>query len=127
MRKSFSEEALAETAENLLLLDETGFSLDIIPTLAYSPIGKKAIFAGPASKGQNLSVMCLIGWKGVIHFESLDGSYNRTKMLEFLRHCPRDQIDYKTIILDNARFHHCKEVIHHILIISSFTISLTDS
>lgn len=107
---SFSSEIIAERVEDLLFLDETGFDLNIVPRQAFAPVGTFPTIEGPADKGINLSVVCIISFCGVLHYNVCDGAFNTKKLYQFLKECPKEKMAEKTLVMDNAKFHHGREV-----------------
>ena len=101
-------------SENLIFLDECGFSNHTLRTYGYSRVGTGAFVDVKANRGRNASLMCAIGIDGVIASEVKEGSFNADSFDSFIR---AYLIDYfrenpgKCLLMDNVAFHHKKTIV----------------
>jgi transposase len=100
--------------ENLVFLDETGFNAHTTRSYGYSEKNTKAYKNVPANRGQNVSCMCVITMDGLIAFEYKRGAYNGESFINFIEN--KLSMFFwsnpeKILIMDNARFHHSRDVL----------------
>ena len=112
-RAVYANEVLRLDYNNLVFLDETGFNKHTFRTYGYSKVNSKAYFSAAGNRGTNNSVLCVIGINGLISYEIQQGAYNSqrintfitTHLVPYFRENPN-----KVLVMDNARFHHSREI-----------------
>lgn len=100
--------------DQLVFLDETGFSEHSRRAYGYSSKNTPAYITVPANRGINRSAMCAITFNdGLIASEFRIGSFNSQLFIEFIENklVPYfRQHPEKILIMDNARIHKTAEV-----------------
>lgn len=94
--------------DQLVFLDETGFSQHTRRSYGYSSINSPAYITVPANRGINRSVMCAIDLNGLIASEYRTGSYTSETFIQFIENklVPYFRLNpRKILIMDNARIH----------------------
>ena len=113
-RRMYSLEISRISDENLIFLDETGFSEHTTREYGYSPAGNKAYVNVPANRKRDKSLLCAINKEGVIGYELKEGSYNGESFIGFIN---RVIVPYfyehptSILIMDNARIHKTQPVL----------------
>ncbi len=98
--------------ENIIFLDEAGFSRHTQRHYGYSPVNVKAVKFVQGSRGQNKSLLAMIKKSGVVAHRMYEGAVNRTLLAEFLEDnlttTPLGE-PQPTLVMDNVKFHHSPE------------------
>jgi len=76
MRGRFCSEMTLISNNHCFFLDETGFNLHMDPLYGRSLVGDRAQQTRPANRGRKVSVLCVIGGRGVIAHKIMSGSFN---------------------------------------------------
>jgi transposase len=100
--------------ENLVFLDETGFSNHTTRSYGYSPVNTPAIITLPANRGVNRSCLLMMDFQENIRKEikvgAFDGSafaaFKRNQMIPYFADHPN-----KILIMDNCRIHYSREAL----------------
>jgi transposase len=90
-------------------LDETSFGRNGIETRGYSPVGQKLIVKKVKPRMTTVSAVAVVSSQRIEHWEKLEGSYNKERLIGFLTNL---NLSNNTVFLiDNVSFHHSKEVV----------------
>jgi transposase len=103
--------------ENLIFLDETGFSEHYRRKYGYSLENTKAYISVPANRSVNKSLMCAISNNGVVGKQLIRGAYNSDLFINFIREqlIPYFRIHSNSIlVMDNAKIHKSSIVIEYL-------------
>jgi len=94
-----------------VILDETGFQKDVGFKRGYSKKGVRLQIENKNLKlGKNISVLAAINQSKLLTYSKQSTSFNRISFLEFLNK-NKSLFPKKTVlVMDNASFHHSKEV-----------------
>ncbi len=82
--KSYLEEVKDITSDNLKFFDETGANLAMSRAYARSPRGERAVGKVPEKRGQQTTIVGVIGLEGILCHEEYEGAMNEEKMLSFI-------------------------------------------
>ena len=107
-RAIYSADVSRFSDEQLIFLDETGFSQHTRRRYGYSTINDPAYITVPANRGINRSIMCAIGLEGLIALEYRTGSFTSITFIQFIENklVPYFRLNpRKILIMDNARIH----------------------
>jgi transposase len=94
----------------VLCFDEVGFQLEMDPKKGWSRKGTRCVIKKSKGGRTNYSGCFLISSEGVEHWEIKKGSVKSDDLLKFFGNSNEDILKGKTLVLDNARTHHKKEV-----------------
>ena len=98
---------------NLIFLDEAGFSGHTCRHYGYSPVNTKAVKFVRGGRGQNKSLLAMIRNNGPMAHIMVEGAVNRLILADFLEQylptTPSDQLR-PTLVMDNVKFHHSAEI-----------------
>lgn len=109
LRRGYASSLSATSPGQLLFLDESGFNLHTHKNYGYAYVGMDACATRPGNRGQNVSLVAIIGITGVVAFRLIDGALNAAKTLEFLQDNKAAIKDYTQdpmLVMDNVRLHH---------------------
>lgn len=112
-RTLFARHIAAIRDEQLLFLDECGFSRHTMRHYGYSLRNQKAVQNVRGSRGNNQSLICIISHNDCIANQIFDGSVNGERLRNFLEESLPQHIPgqlRKTLVLDNAKIHHTQGV-----------------
>ena len=98
------------SVDKILSLDESGFNRHMHRLFAWSPVGEPARHVVPTERGSNVTVCAIIGCSGVVACDVQKGSYNTTRLLDFIATWPIEMTRGKCLVLDNVSFHHSASV-----------------
>lgn len=104
-RKTFAFKVHRKSNSVLFYFDETGFNLHTGPIYGYAIKGVCPSIEQPGNRGQNVSVICLIGETGFVHYEYVDGAYTAERICDFFDNALPKLPRNATLIFDNARIH----------------------
>ncbi|CAG8523045.1 7145_t:CDS:2, partial [Cetraspora pellucida] len=91
----------------LLSLDETGFSLNMVPRFGYAPIGQR-VQAYKPGRAKNYSLISLIHnteKNGIVHCEIVEGAVDTEIFYNFISNVKLPTNEKYYLIMDNIRFH----------------------
>jgi len=108
---TFRDNIKAIGCGNILSLDEVGFQLDMIPHSGWSKKGERCIFSTDRRGRKNYSAIFIISTLNVISYQVFDHAITIDTFKAFLNNLNIVDVMNKTLVLDNLRIHHSKEVI----------------
>jgi transposase len=80
-----------------------------------SLVNRRAQVIVPALRSKNISVFAVMSAEKLLAYQVMDGAGNRTRMAQFMTvlfaKLEENNISNAYIIMDNASFHHCREII----------------
>ena len=86
IKRAAFQEAIAQIdAQDLVLLDECGFSLALHLLYGWGPAKERLVEAVPAQRGVNRSVLGAFGGEGMVAITSKPGAIKRVDVEAFLR------------------------------------------
>ena len=111
------KKATAEySLEDFVFIDESGASSNMANAYAYSPIGDRAFFPKPVSKGERISVIGAIGYNGLLNAFCFEGTLNSLLFSYYVENfLIKDLSPGKVVIMDNASSHKNTETIELIM------------
>lgn len=108
--QTFRDFEVVYGAENLIFLDEVGFSVSSRPKKGRSIKGTSAIINVPAARSRNISVLGAMNKNGMIYSKINDRPFNgeifKDSLVELKAFCNQINIISPVFIMDNARIHH---------------------
>jgi transposase len=96
--------------EKVLCFDEVGFQLEMDPKKGWSRKGTRCLVKKSKGGRTNYTGSFLISVNGVESWQIKKGGVKGDDLLEFFDKTSKDIIKNKTLVLDNARSHHRKDV-----------------
>ena len=95
----------------LVILDESGFSLSLYQHYGWATRGKRVVEAVPVNRGKNLSVLGALDQEGMLAIRHKEGAIKREDVEDFLKQdvLPR-LLPGSVLVLDNARIHQGKAI-----------------
>ena len=102
-RESFRRVFDTDVYRTAISIDETHFYSHPCPRYGYSRKGKR-ILRHSRNSGTNYSCLAAMDCHGLLGYAVQEGSVNGERFSEFLR---RLGVRERSLILDNARIHHC--------------------
>lgn len=108
-RKEFEERIKNIPKNRIVSLDESYFYKRMIRSYGYSNVGEKCIVNHKAGL-KKYSLLLAISMKKILSYEIETTNFNRHNFYVFLKKKLLLIIKNKVIIMDNASFHHCKEI-----------------
>jgi transposase len=105
-RAAFREAIATLDPNDLVFLDEVGFSLSLSLLYGWGECGQPLVEAVPAKRGKNLSVLGALDGEGMIVSMSKEGAMTRADVEHFFRVAllPR-LLPGSVLVLDNASIH----------------------
>ena len=89
-------------------LDETGIYLENHPFKGWSKVGEKCIYKqAKARSPRSVTMIMTISNTGIENYQIFTKSLNKDRMLEYVETFSQME---GTLLMDNLRIHHCKEV-----------------
>lgn len=95
----------------LVFLDEAAFdNADMLRRKGYAIKGQQLIFRGEFCRKARMSLLCFIGYQGIIDCYSTEGTFDRHKFLHFCRKFALDHAyqfpgKYSVFVMDGAAIH----------------------
>jgi transposase len=96
--------------EKVLCFDEVGFQLEMDPKKGWSKKGTRCLIKKSKGGRTNYTGSFLISVDGIESWKIKKGGFKGDDLLEFFDQTNKDTIKNKTLVLDNARSHHRKDV-----------------
>jgi transposase len=96
--------------EKVICFDEVGFQLEMDPKKGWSRKGTRCLIKKSKGGRTNYTGSFLISVYGIENWKIKKGSVKGDDLLEFFDQTNKDTIKNKTLVLDNARSHHRKDV-----------------
>ena len=96
-------------AEDLVFMDESCITTNMTPSHGYGPRGKPVVGKVPHRRGANTTVLGAMDCLGLLMFMTINAATDKQIFLMFLREL-LPMIPGKTLVMDNLRAHHAKEV-----------------
>jgi transposase len=96
-------------AKDLVFLDECGIKTTMTPSHAYAPRGRPVVDKVPYRRGPSTTVLGAMDCDGMLVMMTIDEPTNKAIFLTFLA-ALLPEMPGKTLVMDNLRVHHAKEV-----------------
>lgn len=109
-RKEFENKIKTIPKNRLISLDESYFYKRLIRSYGYSNVGEKCIVNNRVGM-KKYSLMLAISAEKILTYAIENTNFNRYNFYSFLEWKLLPMIKDKIIIMDNASFHRCKEII----------------
>lgn len=105
-RAAWREQAKQLSAQDLVIVDETGSRINLTPLYAYAPRGKRAIGTVPRNYGANLTLIASLSLQGIGEAMLLDGSADAAAFETYIEQILAPSLrPGQIVILDNLSIH----------------------
>ena len=96
--------------QNVLCFDEVGFQLEMDPKKGWSRKGSRCLIKKSKGGRTNYTGCFLISVNGIENWKIKKGGVKGDDLIEFFEKTDKEKTKKKTLVLDNARSHHRKDV-----------------
>jgi transposase len=103
-----------ENINNIISLDETAIYVNMIKTYGYSKKGKRAYYKTSIYPYKKYNLLCAIKNNKIIGSEIYETSLDKEKFILFIDKYIKNQYINNILLMDNAKFHHNKDVKEYI-------------
>ena len=110
-RKAFEEEMKTIPKSAIVSLDESYFYKRMIRSYGYSKVGEKCLVKNRVGM-KKYRLLLAISMKEILTYEVETCNFNRHNFYSFLSKKLLPMITDKVILMDNASFHKCKEIVN---------------
>lgn len=107
IKKQFKEKVKEANIKDVLFLDETGFQLQMHKTRGWSVKGQRCIYEGKIKGHKHITGVFTISTKKIVSYQLYNRGVNNDIFIKYLKD---SNIKNKTLIMDNLRVHHTKDV-----------------
>jgi len=109
IKDQFKKEVRETGYDNVLSFDETGFQLDMCSSKGWSKKGERCYYEKSRKGHENWTGIFLISIKGIEKWWLTKKGIDKDKMLNCMKEIP-ESLEGRTMVLDNLRVHHNKDV-----------------
>ncbi len=106
----FYKSLLKEDVNNIISLDETAIYINMIKDYGYSKKGRRAYYKTSTYPFKKYNLLCAIKNNKIIGAELYDSALDKEKFKLFLEKFVKNKYENHVLLMDNAKFHHNKEV-----------------
>ena len=110
IKNRFKEDIKSIGYDNILSFDEVGFQLEMYPHKGWSKKGDRCYYQSNKGGRTNYTGSFMISTNGIVHWTLSKRAMNVDGMLSFLSEFDGDNNANKTLVMDNLRVHHNKDV-----------------
>lgn len=98
--------------KDIICIDEAGFYVGDRCRYGYSRRGTRILKdTSRTVRRSKFTLVMAISTSGVVAYKIMADSCKKADFVDFVRSLPKDQVDGKTVVMDNISFHHCTETI----------------
>lgn len=110
--QTFTQHYSGLSDADIVCIDEAGFHVGDHGRYGYSKLGKRICVSSSRTLRKNkFTLIMAIGVNGIIHYDILNDSCNKSNFVDFITDLPRHLVAGKTLVMDNISFHHSKETL----------------
>ena len=106
----FYKDLLKNKIDNIISIDETGIYINMTRERGYSNIGKRAVVKTDIYPYKKYNFLCAIKYGKIIGYEIYKEAIDKDKFIDFLNKNIKNKYKNHLLLLDNAKFHHNKNV-----------------